>query len=191
MNFGTISKQKVHIWGLSQGVKFASFLHHFWVLWSHQKQRFRLRHPSKVDIFSGPFDGLKKSSKITKKTFIFYFSFFYVFFVFFKNMHFAWDILQKLSPQEYQNGSKNDENVASKIHMFFSIFDTFWHIFEASEGSKCWGCLSWNCIFCIFSCFCKVGQKCFQKVQKTIKMMTKWHESWRLGGGKKKSKNAY
>ena len=25
-----------------------------------------------------------------------------------------------------------------------------------------------NCIFCIFSCFCKLGQKCCQKVEKTL-----------------------
>ena len=100
-------------------------------------------------------------------------------------MHFARDIPQKLSPRSIKMAPKMTKMLLPKFICFFSIFDTFWNIFEASEGSKCWGCHSWNCIFCIFTCFCKVGQKCFQKVQKTIKMITKWYESWRLRGGKK------
>ena len=50
-----------------------------------------------------------------------FFLFFTIFLCFLKHA-FRLRHPSKTEPQEYQNGSKNDENVASKVHMFFFNF---------------------------------------------------------------------
>ena len=102
-----------------------------------------------------------------------------------------------ISPEtSFKNWAPRSTKMAPKmtkmlLPKFICYFFNFWHFlthFWSLRGVKMLRMSQLKLHFLHFFMFLQSGSKMLPKSAKTIKMMTKWHESWRLGGGKKNRK---